>query len=138
MKCSWFALSYLDTPKRVFLLQGVTWILCAVGIFFVMASHEHYTVDVFMAIYITSRMFLYYHSMANNRTLHLPGSCVTRIWFPMFSYFEAQIDGIVPNEYTNPLCKSNLVYVWETLNLTVRRVLLRLGLVKTRWFSSRH
>lgn len=24
----------------------------------------------------------------------------TRIWFPMFSYFESSVDGIIPNEYT--------------------------------------
>ena len=23
----------------------------------------------------------------------------TRIWFPMFSYFESSVDGIIPNEY---------------------------------------
>lgn len=25
----------------------------------------------------------------------------TRIWFPMFSYFESSVDGIIPNEYTS-------------------------------------
>lgn len=26
----------------------------------------------------------------------------TRVWFPLFSYFEATVDGIVPNEYDTP------------------------------------
>lgn len=25
----------------------------------------------------------------------------TRIWFPMFSYFESSVDGIIPNEYNS-------------------------------------
>lgn len=26
----------------------------------------------------------------------------TRIWFPLFSFFESDVDGIVPNEYESP------------------------------------
>lgn len=26
----------------------------------------------------------------------------TRVWFPLFSYFESSVDGIVPNEYDTP------------------------------------
>lgn len=27
----------------------------------------------------------------------------TRIWFPLLSFFESEVDGIVPNEYESPL-----------------------------------
>ena len=59
-------------------------------------------------------MFMYYHSLANNRALHQRDSFRTKIWFPMFSYFEANIDGIVPNEYSNPLKEDNLKWFWTT------------------------
>lgn len=26
----------------------------------------------------------------------------TKVWFPLFSYFESSVDGIVPNEYETP------------------------------------
>lgn len=26
----------------------------------------------------------------------------TRVWFPLFSYFESSVEGIVPNEYDTP------------------------------------
>lgn len=69
------------------------------GIFFILAAHEHYSIDVFIAFYIASRLFLYYHTLANNQALMSHDSNRTRIWFPMFSYFESSVDGIIPNEY---------------------------------------
>ncbi|MCL4126031.1 UNVERIFIED_CONTAM: hypothetical protein GTU68_025628 [Idotea baltica] len=97
------------TPRRMYFLHIASWVLNTFGIFFILAAHEHYSIDVFIAFYITSRMFLYYHSLANNRALQQRDSFRTKIWFPMFSYFEADIDGIVPNEYGNPLSRGNFV-----------------------------
>ena len=100
-----------DTPRRMYYIHICSWVLNMFGIFFVLAAHEHYSIDVFIAFYITSRMFLYYHSLANNRALHQKDSFRTKIWFPMFSYFESSVDGIVPNEYefpSNPFSFANL------------------------------
>lgn len=72
------------------------------GIFFILAAHEHYSIDVFVAFYITSRLFLYYHTLANNQALMQRDSNRTKIWFPLFSFFESSVDGIVPNEYESP------------------------------------
>lgn len=70
------------------------------GIFFILAAHEHYSIDVFVAFYISSRLFLYYHTLSNNDALHMNhDSNRTRVWFPMFSYFENSVYGIIPNEY---------------------------------------
>ncbi|KAG7177016.1 sphingomyelin synthase-related protein 1-like [Homarus americanus] len=109
------------TPRRMYYLHIASWVLNTFGIFFILAAHEHYSIDVFIAFYITSRMFLYYHSLANNRALHQRDSFRTKIWFPMFSYFEAHIDGIVPNEYSNPLCKANLIQFFNSVVLTPYR-----------------
>lgn len=50
----------------------------------------------------------------------------TRIWFPMFSYFESSVDGIIPNEYDsieNVLLNifSWIVYIKDCCMLTARR-----------------
>uniref|UniRef100_W8AZR3 Sphingomyelin synthase-related 1 n=2 Tax=Ceratitis capitata TaxID=7213 RepID=W8AZR3_CERCA len=87
------------TPRNLYFLHTLTWLLNMFGIFFILAAHEHYSIDVFVAFYITSRLFLYYHTLANNQALMSHDSNRTRIWFPMFSYFESSIDGIVPNEF---------------------------------------
>ncbi|XP_065209775.1 sphingomyelin synthase-related protein 1-like [Planococcus citri] len=90
------------TPRDLHLLHIFTWILNMFGIFFILSGHEHYSIDVFIAFYITSRLFLYYHTLANNQALMQRDSTRTRIWFPLFSFFESSIEGIVPNEYETP------------------------------------
>lgn len=50
----------------------------------------------------------------------------TRIWFPMFSYFESSVDGIIPNEYNtveNVLTNifSGIIYLKDCCMLTARR-----------------
>ncbi|KAL2712639.1 sphingomyelin synthase-related 1 [Vespula squamosa] len=72
------------TPRQLYFLHTFTWML-----------------NMF-AFYITSRLFLYYHTLANNQALMQRDSNRTRIWFPLFSFFESSVDGIVPNEYESP------------------------------------
>ncbi|KAK9503313.1 hypothetical protein O3M35_011912 [Rhynocoris fuscipes] len=97
------------TPRDIYLLHTFTWLLNMFGIFFILSGHEHYSIDVFIAFYITSRLFLYYHTLANNQSLMLRDSGRTRIWFPLFSFFESDVDGIVPNEYESPLVVINRI-----------------------------
>ncbi|CAG9785209.1 unnamed protein product [Diatraea saccharalis] len=91
------------TPRNLYLLHILTWVMNMFGIFFILAAHEHYSIDVFIAFYITSRLFLYYHTLSNNQALMQNDSSRTRIWFPLLSFFESEVDGIVPNEYEGPV-----------------------------------
>uniref|UniRef100_T1IW87 SAM domain-containing protein n=1 Tax=Strigamia maritima TaxID=126957 RepID=T1IW87_STRMM len=87
--------------------------------FFILAAHEHYSIDVFMAFYISTRLFLYYHTLANNRDLMQRDSKRTRIWFPLFSFFEGRVGAIVPNEYEWPIPTSKIKSLLRKLsNLT--------------------
>lgn len=104
----------------------MTWLLNMFGIFFILAAHEHYSIDVFVAFYITSRLFLYYHTLANNQALMSHDSNRTRIWFPMFSYFESSVDGIIPNEFDTASSMltgifSFILYIKDSIMLTTRR-----------------
>ncbi|XP_076348916.1 sphingomyelin synthase related [Tachypleus tridentatus] len=90
------------SPRTLYFLHTTTWVLNLFGIFFILAAHEHYSIDVFVAFYITTRLFLYYHTLANNRALMQDDGRRARIWFPLFTFFEDGVDGIVPNEYEWP------------------------------------
>lgn len=89
-----------DTPRSWNLIHTISWVLNLFGIFFILAAHEHYSIDVFIAFYITTRLFLYYHTLANTRAYQQ--SRRARIWFPMFSFFECNVNGPVPNQYHWP------------------------------------
>ncbi|CAG9766550.1 unnamed protein product [Ceutorhynchus assimilis] len=90
------------TPRHIYYVHTLSWMMNMFGVFFILAAHEHYSIDVFVAFYITSRLFLYYHTLANNQALMSRDSTRTRVWFPLFSYFENSVDCIVPNEYDTP------------------------------------
>lgn len=104
--------SVSDTPRHLYFVHTFTWLLNMFGIFFILSAHEHYSIDVFVAFYITSRLFLYYHTLANNQALMQRDSNRTRIWFPLFSFFESSVDGIVPNEYESPLIPLRKLFMW--------------------------
>ncbi|XP_069570119.1 sphingomyelin synthase-related protein 1-like [Brachyistius frenatus] len=91
------------TPRSWNLIHTISWVLNLFGIFFILAAHEHYSIDVFIAFYITTRLFLYYHTLANTRAYQ--HSRRARIWFPMFSFFECNVNGPVPNQYHWPFSK---------------------------------
>ncbi|XP_054717592.1 sphingomyelin synthase-related protein 1-like [Uloborus diversus] len=91
------------TPRSMYYLHTFTWVLNIFGVFFILAGHEHYSIDVFIAFYISTRLFLYYHALANNRAFVRDDRRRTRIWFPLFYFFESGVEGPVPNEYEWPV-----------------------------------
>lgn len=113
------------TPRYIYYLHTLSWMMNMFGIFFILAAHEHYSIDVFVAFYITSRLFLYYHTLANNQALMSRDSTRTKVWFPLFSYFESSVEGLVPNEYDTPaeVAKNFTCFVkdviWDVLKVVI-------------------
>jgi shingomyelin synthase len=61
-----------DSPRRSWrwiLVHWFYWIMALVGIVLVLVSRGHYTIDVLVAYYVTTRLFWIYHSLANNNFL---------------------------------------------------------------------
>ncbi|VDL70283.1 unnamed protein product [Nippostrongylus brasiliensis] len=77
------------TPASWTFLHTATWVMNLFGVFFILAGHEHYSIDVFIAFYISSRMFLYYHAYAYNHANLTATDDRIRLWFPLGWFFEA-------------------------------------------------
>lgn len=93
------------SPRRFWWYPWVCWVLSAVGIFCILLAHDHYTVDVVVAYFITTRLFWWYHSMANQQSLKETSQSnpFSRVWwFRMFQYFEENVRGTVPRNYQLP------------------------------------
>lgn len=59
--------SFADSPRRLWWYHWLCWALSMVGMFCILLAHDHYTVDVVVAYYITTRLFWWYHTMANQQ-----------------------------------------------------------------------
>lgn len=59
----------VDSPRSLLwrCYHVICWLLSAVGVVCILIGHEHYSVDVVVAYFITSRLFYWYHTMANNQ-----------------------------------------------------------------------
>lgn len=138
--CSLFAHSHnlpclTDSPRRLWWYQWFCWTLSAVGIFCILLAHDHYTVDVVVAYYITTRLFWWYHTMANQQVNEADSAtcCVTvrrsyKVllvfqslkgssqsnpfsqvwWYRLFQYFEEHVSGSVPRNYQLPVSLRSL------------------------------
>lgn len=60
-------LSVADSPRWMWWYHLVCWLLSLMGVIFILVAHEHYSVDVVVAYFVTSRLFYWYHTMANNQ-----------------------------------------------------------------------
>ncbi|XP_010868413.1 phosphatidylcholine:ceramide cholinephosphotransferase 1 [Esox lucius] len=93
------------SPKRFWWYHWFCWTLSAVGIFCILLAHDHYTVDVVVAYFITTRLFWWYHTLANQQALKETSQSnpFSRVWwYGLFQYFEENVKGIVPRNYQLP------------------------------------
>uniref|UniRef100_A0A8C4NCF9 Sterile alpha motif domain containing 8 n=1 Tax=Eptatretus burgeri TaxID=7764 RepID=A0A8C4NCF9_EPTBU len=101
------------TPRSWVWLHTASWVLNLFGVFFVLAAHEHYSIDVVLAFYISTRLFLYYHTLAASGVGKLRGEGAShsrvgrvRVWFPLFWFFERNVSSHVPNHFEWPFTKA--------------------------------
>ncbi|OXA50461.1 phosphatidylcholine:ceramide cholinephosphotransferase 1 isoform X1 [Folsomia candida] len=99
---------YMPKTKRLTPLHWISWVTAWVGMICLLVSHGHYTVDVLIAYFATTRLFWMYHTFSNNAELQRRSSSnsLSEVWwFPLFKYFEGSVKGQVPKEYAIPRIK---------------------------------
>lgn len=104
-------LSYLIvaeySPKKLWPVHWAMWGSALLGVSFVLLAHGHYTVDVVIAYYITTRLFWTFHSLLV--TPHRAGGGHSHYmiqrewWYWLFTYLERNVRGPVPRRYDWPL-----------------------------------
>ncbi|XP_041041539.1 phosphatidylcholine:ceramide cholinephosphotransferase 2 [Carcharodon carcharias] len=93
------------SPRRFWWYSCLCWLLSTAGIVCILIAHEHYSVDVLVAYYITTRLFWWYHTMANIPTLKIPSQTnqfAQAWWFQVFLFLEKNVHTSVPCCYMWP------------------------------------
>ncbi|XP_055548652.1 phosphatidylcholine:ceramide cholinephosphotransferase 1-like isoform X2 [Wyeomyia smithii] len=93
------------SPKRFWIIHWIAWCVSSTGVTMVLLAHGHYTIDVLIAYYVTTRLFWTYHTLANNSLLLKQNGhnyIGREWWFFIFRYFERNVRGPVPLQYNFP------------------------------------
>ena len=62
-----------DSPRRFKLLHWISFLTSLCGVVFLLLARGHYTIDVILAYYVTTRLWWSYHTLAHNNTLRTTG-----------------------------------------------------------------
>ncbi|XP_055343418.1 phosphatidylcholine:ceramide cholinephosphotransferase 2-like [Paramacrobiotus metropolitanus] len=94
-------------PRKFLPLMVGVYLMAMTGIVMVSISRGHYTVDIILAYYITTRTFWMYHTIICHVELKKSGSTnfLSRVWwFRILQYFEANVpEGRLPKHFSWPL-----------------------------------
>lgn len=95
------------TPKRFISLRIIYGLITSTGIVMLIVAHGHYTVDVIIAYFITTRLFWTYHTLANTQEFKKKGLKHNYLagewWIYGFRYFEMNVGAPLPCIYNWPL-----------------------------------
>lgn len=107
------------TPRRLVWLHLVCLAGLTFGVTVLLLSRGHYSIDVLVAYWITSRVWWTYHTLAHNKELRLQGehNFMDNIWWwYIFRYFETNVPPCpLPREYSLPLPSPATAWLSQTL-----------------------
>ena len=83
----YFFLFVTDTSKKLYVLHWASFLASTTGIVMVLIARGHYTIDVLVAYYVSTRVFWIYHTMAHNAQLKVWIFCnFGRLHFNIYFY----------------------------------------------------
>ncbi|KAM7162940.1 phosphatidylcholine:ceramide cholinephosphotransferase 2-like [Macrochelys suwanniensis] len=94
------------SPGKFWVYHLLCWFLCATGVASVMFTHTTLLLDVIAAYFVTTRVFWWYHTLANNQCLKIPShhNYLSKVWwFRIFEFCEERVMGTVPLSYSWPV-----------------------------------
>ncbi|PAA62738.1 hypothetical protein BOX15_Mlig023382g1 [Macrostomum lignano] len=93
------------TSPRLTVLHWTSWIVSLTGVGFLVLSHGHYTIDIVLGYWITTRLWWMYHTAANFAGQRTHGYFRQACWWRAFLFFEADRRysyGPLPYEFDLP------------------------------------
>jgi len=93
------------TTKSMWLLQWFSFILACGGVTSLMLARGHYSVDVILAYYVTTRLWYIQHSIIAFSQLKetQPGNHLSKMWWwRILVWFEQNVRHPVPNQFEIP------------------------------------
>jgi shingomyelin synthase len=97
------------SPRKWFLLHWTSLSVSTLGVVFLLISRGHYTIDVLLAYYVSSRLWWTYHTLCHTPSLRSRGGhnlMDNLCWWHVFRWFEAKVPpGPLPHSFSIPLPK---------------------------------
>lgn len=83
----------------------ICWLLSASGVVCILIGHEHYSIDVVIGYFVTTRVFWWYHAMADaHAQRRAPDGGLSRTWWnPVFNFLEKNVRTTVPVAFSWPV-----------------------------------
>lgn len=97
-----YSLLLLDSPNKLKIVHYLAMLNAISAIIFLLMAHAHYTIDVILAYYITTRLFWTYHSLCQCTNLSSKNYLMREWWMPIFNYFEKNSTRTITNEFESP------------------------------------
>jgi len=94
------------SPRRLWPLHWVLWLCAVAGVAALLIARGHYTVDVVIAYFVTTRLWYLHNSIINHRQFHqrAPTNFLARLWWWRLAvWFEENVRGPVPPVFELPI-----------------------------------
>ncbi|GMS97102.1 hypothetical protein PENTCL1PPCAC_19277, partial [Pristionchus entomophagus] len=93
------------SPRRWRIVHWFSWLMTLTGMFLLVMSRGHYTIDVIISYVVCTRLFYVYHTMAAMPSLRISPQNHHRkeIWWRLFEFMEGRIMRPLPRRYDNPV-----------------------------------
>jgi len=93
------------TPGKLVLLHWLLWSVAIFGVVMLMLAKGHYSIDVIIAYYVTTRLWYIHHSIIANRILQSKSSTnyLSRLWWWRLAvWYEENVKAPVPYKFEIP------------------------------------
>uniref|UniRef100_A0A915N476 Sphingomyelin synthase-like domain-containing protein n=1 Tax=Meloidogyne javanica TaxID=6303 RepID=A0A915N476_MELJA len=107
-----------NSPRRWLPLHILAFAFSSVGVLSLLFSRGHYSIDVIIAYWITTRIFWFYHTLADfdelRHSFNGRNRFVNVIWYPLFNFMEQSVHRPLPRKYELPFkLPASLIRYWQ-------------------------